>query len=120
MLMNLAEEHFKEEGSFTEEEEEEDYSEIKNLMEHEIKILISEAMAETEEEVMEDIQIGGIIMQTYSVIIVKSIVILLQIVHNTNLKTRMSTLLRKKLIMKSLHYCWPVENLMAATPAPSI
>jgi arylamine N-acetyltransferase len=55
MLMNLAEEHFKEEGSFTEEEEEEDHSEIKNLMEHEIKILISEAMAETEEEVMEDI-----------------------------------------------------------------
>jgi hypothetical protein len=40
---------------FIEEEEEEDHSEIKNLMEHEIKILISEAMAEAEEEVMEDI-----------------------------------------------------------------
>jgi hypothetical protein len=55
MLMNLADEHFKEECSFIEEEEEEDHSEIKNLMEHEIKILISEAMAEAEEEVMEDI-----------------------------------------------------------------
>jgi hypothetical protein len=31
-------------------------------MEHEIKILISEAMAEAEEEVIEDIQIGGIII----------------------------------------------------------
>jgi hypothetical protein len=120
MLMNLAKKHFKEEVSFTEEEKEEDHLEIKNLMEHEIKILISEAVAEAEEEVMEDIQIRGIIMQTYNVIIVKSMVILLQIVHNTNLKTRMSTLLRKKLIMKSLHYCWPMENLMAATPAPSI
>jgi hypothetical protein len=69
---------------------------------------------------MEDIQIGGIIMQTYNVIIVKSMVILLQIVHNTNLKTRMSTLLKKKLILKSLHYYWPVKNLMAATPAPGI
>jgi hypothetical protein len=120
MLMNLADEHFKEECSFIEEEEEEDHSEIKNLMEHEIKNLISEVVAKAEEEVMEDIQIGGIIMQTYNVIIVKSMVILLQIVHNTNLKTRMSTLLRKKLIMKSLHYCWPVENLMAATPTPGI
>jgi hypothetical protein len=120
MLMNLVEEHFKEEGSFIEEEEEEDHSEIKNLLEHEIKILISEAMAEAEEEVIEDIQFGGIIMQMYNVIIVKSMVILLQIVHNTNLKTRISTLLRKKLIMKSLHYCWPVENLMAATPTPGI
>jgi hypothetical protein len=69
---------------------------------------------------MEDIQIGGIIMQTYNVIIVKSMVILLQIVHNTNLKTRMSTLLKKKLILKSLHYYWPVKSLMAATPAPGI
>jgi len=69
---------------------------------------------------MEDIQIGGIIMQTYNVIIVKSMVILLQIVHNTNLKTRMSTLLKKKLILKSLHYYWPVKILMAATPAPGI
>ena len=86
MLMNLAEEHFKEEGSFIEDE---DYSEIKNLMEHEIKILISEVVAEAEEEVMEDIQIGGIIMQTYNVKIVKSMVILLHIVHNTNLKTRL-------------------------------
>jgi len=74
MLMNLAEEHFKEEGSFIEDE---DYSEIKNLMEHEIKILISEVVAEAEEEVIEYIQIGGIIMQTYNVIIVKSMVILL-------------------------------------------
>lgn len=57
MLMNLAEEHFKEEGSFTEEEEVEDHSEIKNFMEHEIKILISEAVAEAKAEVMEDIQI---------------------------------------------------------------
>jgi len=120
MLMNLANEHFKEEGSFTEEEEEEDHLEIKNLMEHEIKILILEAVAEVEEEVMKDIQIGGIIMQTYNVIIVNSMVILLQIVHNTNLKTRISTLLRMKLIMQSLHYCWLVENLMAATPAPGI
>jgi hypothetical protein len=32
----------------------------------------------------------------------------------------MSTLLKKKLILKNLHYCWPVENLMAATPAPGI
>jgi len=118
--MNLANEHFKEEGSFTEEEEEEDHLEIKNLMEHEIKILILEAVAEVEEEVMKDIQIGGIIMQTYNVIIVNSMVILLQIVHNTNLKTRISTLLRMKLIMQSLHYCWLVENLMAATPAPGI
>jgi arylamine N-acetyltransferase len=55
MLMNLAEKHFKEEGSFIEEEEEEDHSEIKNLMEHEIKILISEVVAEAEEKVMEDI-----------------------------------------------------------------
>jgi capsular polysaccharide biosynthesis protein len=86
-------------------------------MKHE---LISEAIAKTEEEVMEDIQIGGIIMQTYNVIIVKSMVILLQIVHNTNLKTKMSTLLRKKLILKNLHYCWPVENLMVATPTPGI
>jgi hypothetical protein len=31
-------------------------------MEHEIKILISEAMAKAEEEVIEDIQIGGIII----------------------------------------------------------
>ena len=69
---------------------------------------------------MEDIQIGGIIMQTYNVIIVKSMVILLQIVHNTNLKTRMSTLLKKKLILKSLHYYWPVKNLMAATSTPRI
>jgi hypothetical protein len=69
---------------------------------------------------MKDIQIGGIIMQTYNVIIVKSMVILLQIVHNTNLKTRMSTLLRKKLIMKSLYYFWPVKNVMVATPAPGI
>lgn len=59
-------------------------------------------------------------MQTYNVIIVKSMIILLHIVHNTNLKTRMSTLLRKKLIMKSLHYYWPVENLMAATLTPDI
>jgi len=118
--MNLANEHFKEEGSFTEEEEEEDHLEIKNLMEHEIKILILEAVVEVEEEVMKDIQIGGIIMQTYNVIIVNSTVILLQIVHNTNLKTKISTLLRMKLIMKSLHYCWLVENLMAATPAPGI
>jgi urease gamma subunit len=89
MLMNLAEEHFKEEGSFIKEEDEEDHSKIKNLMEHEMKILISEAVAEAEEEVMEDIQIGGIIMQTYNVIIVRSMVTLLQIVHNTKLKTRL-------------------------------
>jgi len=73
-------------------------------MVHEIKILISEAVAEAEEEVVEDIQIEGIIMQTYNVIILKSLVILLQIVLNTNLKTRMSTLLRKKLILKNLNY----------------
>jgi hypothetical protein len=97
MLANLVEEHFKEEGSFTEEEEKEYHSEIKNIMVHKIKILIS--------EVMEDIQIGGIIMQTYNVIIVKSMIILLQIIHNTNLKPRMSTLLKKKLILKNLHYC---------------
>jgi hypothetical protein len=95
MLMNLAEEHFKEEGSFTEEEEEEDHSEIKNLMMHEIKALISEAMTEVEEEVMKDIQIRAIIMQTYSVIIVKSMNIMRKIVHNTNLKTRMLTLLER-------------------------
>ena len=53
--MNLAKEHFNEEGSFIEEEDEEDHSEIKNLMEHEIKILISEVVVEAEEEVMEDI-----------------------------------------------------------------
>jgi len=69
---------------------------------------------------MKDIQFGGIIMQTYNVIIVKSMVILLQIVHNTNLKTRLSTLLRKKLIMKSLYYFWPVKNVMAVTLAPGI
>jgi hypothetical protein len=34
-------------------------------------------MAEAEEEVIEDIQFGGIIMQMYNVIIVKSMVILL-------------------------------------------
>ena len=62
MLVNLAEKHFKEEGSFIEEEEEEDHSEIKNLMKHEIKILISEAMAEAEKEVVENVQIGGIIV----------------------------------------------------------
>jgi capsular polysaccharide biosynthesis protein len=73
-------------------------------MVHEIKILISEAVAEAEKEVVEDIQIEGIIMQTYNVIILKSLVILLQIVLNTNLKTRMSTLLRKKLILKNLNY----------------
>jgi capsular polysaccharide biosynthesis protein len=95
MLVNLADEHFKEEGSFTEEEEEEDHSEIKNLMVHEIKALISEAMTEVEEEVMKDIQIGAIIMQTYSVIIVKSMSIMRKIVHNTNLKTRMLTLLER-------------------------
>jgi len=67
---------------------------IMNLMVHKIKILISEVMAEAEEEVVEDIQIGGIIMQTHNVIIVESIIILLQIVHNTNLKTKMSTLLK--------------------------
>ena len=50
----------------------------------------------------------------------KSLVILLQIVLNTNLKIRISTLLRKKLIMKNLHYCWPMENLMATTLAPGI
>jgi hypothetical protein len=95
MLVNLADEHFKEEGSFTEEEEEEDHSEIKNLMVHEIKALISEAMTEVEEEVMKDIQIRAIIMQTYSVIIVKSMNIMRKIVHNTNLKTRMLTLLER-------------------------
>jgi hypothetical protein len=95
MLVNLADEHFKEEGSFTEEEEEEDHSEIKNLMMHEIKALISEAMTEVEEEVMKDIQIRAIIMQTYSVIIVKSMNIMRKIVHNTNLKTRMLTLLER-------------------------
>jgi len=104
MLVNLAEEYFKEEGSFTEEEEEEGHLEIKNLMVHEIKILISEVVAEAEEEVVEDIQIEGIIMQTYNVIILKSLIILLQIIFNTNLKTRMSTLLRKKLILKNLNY----------------
>jgi hypothetical protein len=56
-------------------------------MVHEIKILILEVVAEVEEEVVEDIQIGGIIIQIYNVIIVKSLVILLQIVLNTNLKT---------------------------------
>jgi hypothetical protein len=56
-------------------------------MVHEIKILILEVVVEVEEEVVEDIQIGGIIIQTYNVIIVKSLVILLQIVLNTNLKT---------------------------------
>ena len=86
MLVNLAEKHFKEKGSFIEEEDEKDHSEIKNLIEHEIKILISEAMAEAGEEVVEDIQIEGIIIQTYNVLIVKSMVILLHIVHNTNLK----------------------------------
>jgi hypothetical protein len=95
MLVNLADEHFKEEGFFTEEEEEEDHSEIKNLMMHEIKALISEAMTEVEEEVMKDIQIRAIIMQTYSVIIVKSMNIMRKIVHNTNLKTRMLTLLER-------------------------
>jgi O-succinylbenzoate synthase len=105
MLANLVEEHYKEKGSFTEEEEKEYHSEIKNLMVHKIKISISEVMAEAEEEVVEDIQIGGIIMQTHNVIIVESIIILLQIVHNTNLKTKMSTLLEKKLILKNLHYC---------------
>lgn len=49
MLMNLAEGHFKEEGSFIEKEEEEDHLEIKSLMEHEIKILISKAVEEAEE-----------------------------------------------------------------------
>ena len=49
-----------------------DHSEIKNLIEHEIKILISEAMVEAEEEVMEDIQIREIIMQMDNVIIVNS------------------------------------------------
>jgi len=117
MLVNLAEKHFKEEGSFIEEE---DHLEIKNLIVHEIKILILKVVVEVEEEVIEDIQIGGIIMQTYNVIIVKSLVILLQIVLNTNLKTRISTLLRKKPILKNLHYCWPVENLVATTPAPDI
>ena len=63
-------------------------------------------MAEVREEVVEDIQIEGIIIQTYNILIVKSMVILLQIVHNTNLKTRMSFLLRKKLILKNLHYCY--------------
>jgi hypothetical protein len=87
MLVNLAEKHFKEEGSFIEEEEEEDHSKIKNLMVHEIKILILEVVAEVKEEVLEDIQIRGIIIQIYNVIIVKSLVILLQIVLNTNLKT---------------------------------
>jgi len=77
MLVNLAEEHFKEKGSFIEEEEEEDHSKTKNLMAQEIKILISKAVVEAGEEVVEDIQIGGIIMQTYNVIIVKSLVILL-------------------------------------------
>jgi len=105
MLANLANEHFKEKGSFTEKEEKEYHSEIKNLMVHKIKISISEVVAEVEEEVVEDIQIGEIIMQTYNVIILKSMIILLQIVHNTNLKPKMSTLLKKKLILKNLHYC---------------
>jgi hypothetical protein len=105
MLATLVEEHYKEEGSFTEEEEKEYHLEIKNLVVHKIKILISEVMVEAEEEVVEDIQIGGIIMQTHNVIIVESIIILLQIVHNTNLKTKMSTLLKKKLILKNQHYC---------------
>jgi hypothetical protein len=56
-------------------------------MVHEIKILILEVVAEVKEEVLEDIQIRGIIIQIYNVIIVKSLVILLQIVLNTNLKT---------------------------------
>jgi capsular polysaccharide biosynthesis protein len=64
-------------------------------MMHEIKALISEAMTEVEEEVMKDIQIRAIIMQTYSVIIVKSMNIMRKIVHNTNLKTRMLTLLER-------------------------
>ena len=71
MLVNLAEKHFKEEGSFIEKEKEKDHSKIKNLMMHKIKILILEVMAKVKEEVIEDIQIGGIIMQTYNVIIVR-------------------------------------------------
>jgi hemerythrin len=56
MLVNLTEKHFKEEGSFIEEEGEEYHSKIKNLMAQEIKILILKAVVEAGEEVVEDSQ----------------------------------------------------------------
>ena len=93
--MNPTEEHSREADFCIEEEEEEDHIEIKSFMEHEIKTSMLEVEAEPEEEVMEDIQTGEIIMQACSVIVARSMVILLQIAHNTNLKTKMSTLLRR-------------------------
>ena len=58
MIVNLVDEHFKDEGSFIKQ----DHSKIKNLMEHEIRILILEVVVEAKEKAMKNIQIGRIII----------------------------------------------------------
>jgi hypothetical protein len=58
-------------------------------------------VVEEEQEVAVDIKIKGIIMQMFNVIIVRSMIISLQIVHNINLKIKVLTLPRRDLILKT-------------------